>query len=333
MIDDRRGARWRVYARAGDTYVLTVTPTYPNGAPVIVTSASAPIFRNRAQVGAFSTTVNPTTGVITVSLTSSASNTLGPGSFRWELRVTLGGSTAQWLTSDLTLVHAGSPEQHPYTQSLAVTVQDDVNLALAVDGLPGPQGPQGPSGPSGPQGSQGPQGPPGPSDADLIDFVPCHSLTETNVQDALCELAQQVAPRIPTVKSSIYIANNATSTPVTQNVAAKVLGTFLAGPACSSCTYSGNRITYNGTVNTRVMALASADLIGGNNQTYLIELRRNGLSVPGASVKIRHGNQIASGTLNAMIDLAPGQYIELWITNLSGNDDPTIVDSTIVLMN
>lgn len=318
MIDDRRGARWRVYARAGDTYVLTVTPTYPSGAPVIVASASAPIFRNRAQVGSFSTTVNPTTGVITVSLTSSASNTLGPGSFRWELRVTLGGSTAQWLTSDLTLVHAGSPEQHPYAQSLAVTVQDDVNLALAVDGLPGPQGPQ---------------GPPGPSDADLIDFVPCHSLTETNVQDALCELAQQVAPRIPTVKSSIYIENNATSTPVTQNVAAKVLGTFLAGPACSSCIYSGNRITYNGTVNTRVMALASADLIGGNNQTYLIELRRNGLSVPGASVKIRHGNQIASGTVNAMIDLTPGQYIEVWVTNLSGNNDPTIVDSTIVLMN
>lgn len=319
MIDDRRGARWRIWARAGDTYVLTVTPTYPNGSPVIVASASAPIFSNRVQVGAFSTAVDPLTGVITVSLTAAQSTTLGPGSFRWELRVTLGGSTAQWLTSDLTLVHAGSPEQYQYHQSLAVTVQDDVNLALAVNGVPGPQGPQ---------------GPPGPSDADLIDFVPCASLTETNVQDALCELATQVAPRIPTVKSSIYIENNATPTDiVTQGAAVKVAGTFLPGPTCSNCTYNGNRVTYNGTQNTRVMALASADILGGNNQTYQIELRKNGQPVSGATGKIRHGTSVANGTLNAFIDIATGDYIELWVANLTSNADATIVDATVALMN
>jgi hypothetical protein len=183
-------------------------------------------------------------------------------------------------------------------------------------------------------GIQGPAGPAGPGSSDLISFVPADPLTETNVQDALTELATAVQARIPPVKSSIFIEDNATATVVTQNVAVKVAGTFLAGPACQSCSYNGNRITYNGTRLTRVMAVASVDVdAGSNNQTFMVELRRNGLPVDGARVRVRRFNAIANGSIAAMIDLTTSDFVELWITNTTSSVDPTVVDATFALMN
>jgi len=190
-----------------------------------------------------------------------------------------------------------------------------------------------PSGPPGPAGPAGPPGPAGPSDADQVTFVPCNTLTETNVQDALCELQQQVAARIPTVKSSIFIEDNATATVVTQNVAVKVAGTFLAGPVCQSCSYNGNRITYNGTDTTRVLVVASADITSSPNQTFLLEVRRNGQPVDGARCKVRVGTAIANGSLNAFAIVNTGDFLELWVTNITGAANPTVVDATLALMN
>jgi hypothetical protein len=177
------------------------------------------------------------------------------------------------------------------------------------------------------------QGPAGPSDADGVTFVPSDPLTETNVQDAVDELAAAVQARIPTVKSSIFIEDNATATTVTQNVAVKVAGTFLAGPPCSACTYNGNRITYVGARPTRVMVAGSVDVNGPNNQTYLLEVRKNGATVDGARTKVRSGTNIGSGALAAMIPLVTGDFVELWITNITSDENPTVVDATIALMN
>lgn len=135
------------------------------------------------------------------------------------------------------------------------------------------------------------------------------------------------------VKSSIFLTNNATPTPVTQNVAAKVLGAFTEGPACQSCTTNGNRITYIALPATRVLAVASVDVDDGNNQTYLVEIRKNGAPVPGASVKVRRFNAIANGALAAMVPLVTGDFVELWITNLTSGSDPIVVDATMALMN
>jgi hypothetical protein len=178
------------------------------------------------------------------------------------------------------------------------------------------------------------EGPRGPSDADGVTFVPADPLTGTDVQTALTELANAVQTRIPTVKSSIFIEDNATATEVTQNVAVKVAGTFLGGPMCMSCGYNGNRITYNGARATRVMAVASVDVdAGSNNQTFIVELRRNGLPVDGARVRVRRFNAIANGSIAVMIDLTTGDFVELWITNTTSGADPTVVDATFALMN
>lgn len=319
-IDDRRGPRWRIFMRAGDDYGLSLLPVDSAGVPVVVTSASATVWRNRDLVTTLGTAVDGVTGEITVTFTAADSLALGPGRYRWELKVEVGGSTQQWLTDDLILTSPGSPRQTPALQSATLSVGENVSATLQVltTGVPGPPGPQ---------------GPPGTTDADGVNFVPCGPLTETNVQDALCELATPLATRIPPVKSSIFIANNATATVVSQNVAAKVAGTFLAGPACISCVYNSNRITYVGVTPTRVMAVAAIDVNGPNNQTYLLELRKNGAPVDGARVRIRAGTVIANGSLAAMIPLDTNDFVELWITNTTSGQDPTVVDATIALMN
>lgn len=315
--DDRRGPSWRILVRAGDTYALSLTPVGPNGTPVVVDQASGTIWRNRTQIASFATSVDPVTGEIVLGLSASASDQIGPGRYRWELRVEIAGTVQQWLTDDLILFSPGSPRVGPMSQAALLSVGENVSASLEIIGV----------------GPPGPPGPPGPSDASQISFTPCGPLTEVNMQDALCELSGLLSARIPPVKSSIYLEDNATPTSVSQNVAAKVLGGFQAGPACISCSYSGNQITYIGSSPTRVLAVASADVNGPNNQTYLLEVRRNGLAVPGARVKIRAGTAIANGTLNAMIDLDPNDFVELWITNQTSGQDPTVVDATIALMN
>ena len=177
------------------------------------------------------------------------------------------------------------------------------------------------------------EGPQGPSDADGVTFVPADPLTGTDVQTALTELAAIVNTRAPLVKSSIFIEDNTTPTVVTQNVAAKVAGTFSEGPPCVNCEYNGNRITYIGERNIRVMANASVDVNGPNNQLYVIEMRKNGLPALGARTKVRSGVSIGSGALTSIIEMVTGDFLELWITNTTSSENPTVVDATIAVMN
>jgi len=308
-IDDRRGPRWRIFMRAGDDYGLSLLPVDSSGSPVVVSSATATLYRNRDVVTTLGTSVDPLTGEIVVTFTAADSLALGPGRYRWELRVDNGGEVQQWLTDDLILVSPGSPRQTPALQSATLTVGEDITATLVVS--------------------------PGAiiSTATQVSFTPSAPLTETNVQDAVDELVTLLAGRIPPVKSSIFIEDNATATVVSQNVAAKVAGTFQAGPPCVSCVYNGNRITYIGANPTRVMAVASAHVDSGANQTFLVELRKNGLPVDGARVTVRRFNAIANGALVAMIPLDPNDFVELWITNTTSGQNPTVVDATFALMN
>jgi hypothetical protein len=323
-FDDRRGARWTIYMRAGDTYALKVIPTDDLGNPVIVDSASTTLYRNRDTIETIPTTVDPVTGEIDILFDAQDSDDLGPGRYKWELRCAVNGEVFQWLTDEIVLTSPGSPQAGPLSQTVTLQVQPDVTIQATVLGI-GPAGPPGPQGPQGIQGAQGPQGPQGPQGIDGPAGPPGPS---TPVPEP-AGWARVTDP----VKSSLFMEDNATATTVSGTNAALVAGTFLAGPACQSCTYSGNRITYIATPPTRVMAVASADIDGPNNSTFRLELRKNGNPVSGAAVRIRRGVAIANGTLNAMVDLVTGDYVELWIFNLSGSGNPTVVDATFALMN
>lgn len=132
MIDDRRGHRWDIRLRAGDSYGLTLTPVDPSGSPVVVSSATAMIYRDRIQVDTFTVAVDSLTGVISLSLSASQTNTLGPGQYKWELRVVNNGLTQQWLTNSLTFYAPGSPQETVTTQTIDVVVGPQVNVNLVI---------------------------------------------------------------------------------------------------------------------------------------------------------------------------------------------------------
>jgi hypothetical protein len=296
-------------ATVGADLVVAVTVN-ENDAPYDFTSNTieTAIFNQDGTTNASNFTTSTLNNVLTLTLSDTATAALGADSFTWELRVTKDSTTIPWLAGTLSVVPRGAGGSSLTSTTLTVNTALSVTLNLAVGFGVIP-------------------------DAEAVPFTASDPLTETNVQDALDELATAVAPRIPTVKSSVFIEDNAVATVVTQNVAAKVLGTFLAGPACMACEVDGNRITYIGTRNTRVLAVASVDVDGPNNQTYTIELRRNGQLVDGLRSKVRKGTQVASGSIVGHIPLVTNDYIELWITNTTSGDDPVVSDATFALMN
>ena len=296
-------------ATIGSDLIVAVTVN-ENGEPYDFDGSTIEtiIYNLDGTVNANNFTTSTLNNVLTLTLSDTATTALGLDTFLWELRVTKANATSPWLGGNLSIVPRGVGGADGTAATLSLTTAPAVTLSLNVGFGVIP-------------------------DAEAVPFTPADPLTETNVQDALTELASAVQARIPTVKSSIFIANNATATVLDQNVATKVAGTFQPGPACSSCVYNSNRITYIGDRNTRAMALASADIDGPNNQTFIVELRKNGNAVNGAFVKIRKGTTVTAGTLNAFIDLEPNDFVELFITNITSRDDPIVADATIVMMN
>jgi hypothetical protein len=296
-------------ATVGSDLIVAVTVN-ENGAPYDFTSNTigTAIFNQDGTTSATNFTTSTLNNVLTLTLSDTATTALGADSFTWELRVTKDNITSPWLAGTLSVVPRGAGGTSLASTTLTLNTAPSVNLSLAVGFGVIP-------------------------DAEAVPFTAVDPLTETNVQDAVDELAAAVQARIPTVKSSVYIEDNAVATLVDQNVAAKVLGTFLPGPNCMACSYDSNRITYNGTRNTRVMAVASVDIDGPNNQTYVIELRRNGETVDGLRSKVRKMTAVASGSIVGHIPLTTNDFVELWITNITSGDDPVVSDATFALMN
>jgi hypothetical protein len=296
-------------ATVGSDLIVAVTVT-ENGAPYDFTSNTigTAIFNQDGTTSATNFTTSTLNNVLTLTLSDTATTGLGADSFTWELRVTKDDTVSPWLAGTLSVVPRGAGGTSLTSTILTLSTAPAVNLSLAVGFGVIP-------------------------DAEAVPFTAVDPITETNVQDAVDELAAAVQARIPTVKSSVYIEDNAVATVVDQNVPAKVLGTFLPGPACQSCTYDSNRITYDGTRNTRVLAVASVDIDGANNQTYVVQLRKNGNAVDGLRTKVRKGTAVAAGSITGHIPLAAGDFVELWITNTTSGDNPVVSDATFALMN
>lgn len=57
------------------------------------------------------------------------------------------------------------------------------------------------------------------------------------------------------------------------------------------------------------------------------------LSSEGTAPAITLGTTIGSGALAAMIELTTNDFVELWITNTTSSENPTVVDATLAMMN
>ena len=139
--------------------------------------------------------------------------------------------------------------------------------------------------------------------------------------------------RLLSVRGSLYVEDNVTATTSPGTAGKKaVLTGVAAGPACRFCDVDGNRITYTGPLTKVPTVIATANLQSGAQTTLQLQVRRNGQLVPGASKKCRLPQGATTGfvTVTANVELEQGDYIELWVANLTGAQDVTVTDATMV---
>lgn len=94
------------------------------------------------------------------------------------------------------------------------------------------------------------------------------------------------------------------------------------------------RLRYTGAA-TRMFHCASTLSFGGNaNDTLCLAIAKNGSVVleSRAIMKMAAGGDARSTALHQMVELAPNDYIELWVANLTDADDPTVFTMNLFAM-
>lgn len=128
----------------------------------------------------------------------------------------------------------------------------------------------------------------------------------------------------------MYINDNATPTAVASAGAWYVVtGTSTNSVPHPLFTHSGNRLTYTGT--TRIFLFGQMCLSGapvaGTNRFVLYGIAKNGTVVTASTIMRRHNNpspDVGAVSLNFMLTLTNGEYIEPVIQNRYHTDDITI---------
>jgi hypothetical protein len=146
------------------------------------------------------------------------------------------------------------------------------------------------------------------------------------------EAMATIDARLLSVRGSLFVEDNVLATPSPGAGAKAVLNGSMAGPACRFCDVDGNRITYTGPLTKVPTVLATANLQGPAQATLQLQVRRNGELVPGAAKKARlpQGATLGFIAVAANIELQQGDYVELWVANLTGPQDVTVTDATLV---
>lgn len=139
--------------------------------------------------------------------------------------------------------------------------------------------------------------------------------------------------RLLSVRGSLFVEDNSdpTVSPGAGGLKA-VLNGVQTGPACRFCEIDGNRITYTGPLEKVPTVVATANLESGAQSTLELQVRKNGQRVAGANKKARFGVGVTLGSVAvaANIPMEQGDFIELWVANLTGQQDVTVTDATLV---
>jgi hypothetical protein len=143
----------------------------------------------------------------------------------------------------------------------------------------------------------------------------------------------EIDSRLLSVRGSLYVEDNTDETPSPGAGVKAVLTGSEAGPPCRFCEVDGNRITYVGPLPKVPTIVATANVQGPAQSTLQLQVRRNGELVPGASKKVRLGTGVTLGSVAvaANVPLAEGDFVELWVANLTGPQAVTVTDATLVL--
>ena len=127
----------------------------------------------------------------------------------------------------------------------------------------------------------------------------------------------------------LYIEGNAIATTIAaMNTWYKVAGTTTASAYLNDFTMpADNRLTYDDTITRHVhMSAAFAITSGSNNQTGEMSLYKNGVIVPGSTMafKTSAAGDPRNLALEADINMAPTDYLEVYVRNTTGANNLTV---------
>ena len=140
--------------------------------------------------------------------------------------------------------------------------------------------------------------------------------------------------RLNSIRGSLYAEDNQTPTVInTQGVAVPaVLDGVESGPPCRFCSVSSTGIlTYEGPLDRVPTAIATYTLSADANTTFSMEIRKNGVAVPGSRKRLRFGPNvtIATGGLVANVEMGAGDQLQVWVSNLTNTTNCTVLDLTL----
>lgn len=128
--------------------------------------------------------------------------------------------------------------------------------------------------------------------------------------------------------ATMYMQNNATATVIAAvSTPVKIAGTTIAGANNQRFTHAANRLTYDG-ARTRDFKVSVTGTIAnaGANDQYGIYLYKNGLEITESEqyVTANTAGRVESFGIQAIVQLATTDYVEIWLENATDADDATI---------
>lgn len=131
-----------------------------------------------------------------------------------------------------------------------------------------------------------------------------------------------------------YMQANATATAIAvSGTFVKVAGTTTAGTYIGHFTHSDNRATASGASTAQYLVQALLSLTSGNNQDLRVRVAKNGTTIAASTASIRTSGtgEAANITVMDIVELAPNDYIEIWLTNDTSTASVTVVDLNVIV--
>ena len=144
----------------------------------------------------------------------------------------------------------------------------------------------------------------------------------------IAQAINDIIARLTPTYGSMHMQGNTTATVIAASATpVKVAGTTTASAIDQRFDHSSNRLTYAG-ARTKVFRVGVVGVLqdGGNNDQYGVYVYKNGAVVPESEkfITADSGGRVASFSTQCLIELAAGDYVEVWLENLADTDDATI---------
>lgn len=151
------------------------------------------------------------------------------------------------------------------------------------------------------------------------------------------EFAQDLVATPGGIKSyaEMHITATATTVITVAGTYVKMAGTTALDSALGFSASGNNRIVCDNLVTTNyLLVLSCAVQSTSNNHTLAMRIYKNGVAETSSTMsqRVETANAPCGINLNQIISLAKDDYIEIWLTNITTNNNLTAINATLSLI-